>query len=294
MYEILKPVEGPEPLAHLFNAYLQGLSTPCVMCEPCYTTMAEVRQLKDNALKPKHKRMLKHSVKNFYALTVLGNSLRHIHQHVVAAITELDAFFATYGGDLFQYAVDKRQQSIMENGSDDESDWYRDNEADETEDWKVTRKTDPESLRHYTLHAELAWHFGGPDVGRGEYIGTSGPEAFEPYTTLVANQSAFSFRKFLAHFSDKTPQISRLQPDGSLVPMSLGDQVEEEVNQDLRGEQTTLHFNIALGFCVVIRERYQAMSPDNLVAYQSLHHMLKLVRDLDFPSEVFDSLLALP
>lgn len=293
MRDILKNIEGADQLARLFNSYLKGLSTPSIMCDPCYTTMAEVHAFSHNKLKPKHQRMLKHSVKNFYKLTVLSNSLRHVHHHVLAAIAELDQFFATYAGDLQRYAVDKRLKVIDENGSDDESDWEADGLNEQGgQKWKVTYKDDPESLKHYTLYEELSWHFGGKEVGRGEYIGTSGPECFEPYSTLVANQSAFSFRKFIEHFSGQPAQISSLQPDGSMVPMTLGDHVEAELNEDLRGNDQVRWFNIALGFCVVIRERYKAMNPGDLLKYKALHRHLQMVRDLDFPGEVFDMLMA--
>lgn len=296
MRDILKNIEGTDKLAQLFNAYLKGLSTPSIMCDPCYTTMAEVRGLRDGTLKKKHARMLKHSVKNFHNLTVLSNSLHHIHDHVLKAIAELEGFFDTYIDNLLDYAADKRVKSLMENGSNSDeealTDWYRDNEADETEAWKAVRKTDPESLKHYSLYQEMGWHFGIGDAGRGEYIGTSGPEDFEPYTRLVVNQSAFSFRKMLEGVSGREVQISRMQADGSMVPMTLGDHVEAELNEDLAGERVSFLFNIAVGFCVVIRERYQAMSPDDLLAYRSMYRMLLMVRDMQFPPETFDMLLA--
>lgn len=64
------------------------------------------------------------------------------------------------------------------------------------------------------------------------------------------------------------------------------------MNEDLAGERVSFLFNIAVGFCVVIRERYQAMSPDDLLAYRSMYRMLLMVRDMQFPPETFDMLLA--
>ena len=298
MFNILKKVAGDDRLAQLFNAYLKGLSTPAIMCEPTYYTMREVRELREGTLKKKQKKMLRHSIQNFYHLTVLGNSLHQIHSHVLGAIAELEAFFTEYGDNLLDYAADKRVKSLLENGSNDEeealTDWYRDNEADETEEWKPIRKTDADSLKHYSLHSELEWHFGGPGVGRGEYVGTSRAEDFEPYTTLVGNQSAFSFRKMLVSFSGKEVTISRQQPDGSMEPMSLGDHVEQELNQDLVSERVVVGFNLAVSFCTLIRERHQQMPADDILGFRVLLRMLLMVRDVDFPPEVIAQYLTPP
>jgi len=289
MFDILKKVEGDDRLAQLFNAYLKGLSTPAIMCEPTYYTMRELRELREGTLEKKHKKMLNHSIKNFYYLTVLGNSLHQIHSHVLGAIAELEGFFAQYGDNLLDYAADKRVKSLMECGSNDDeealTDWYRDNEADETEEWKAVRKTDPESLSHYSLHSELDWHFGGEGAGRGEYVGTSSESDFYPYTTLVENQSAFSFRKMFEGFTGKPVAVSSLQPDGTLVPMSLGDQVEQELNEDLRGERVVVGFNLSVGMCRLIRERHQQMQHDDIAGFRVQLALLRMVRDVDFPPE---------
>lgn len=289
MFSILKKVEGDDRLAQLFNAYLKGLSTPAIMCEPTYYTMRELRELRDGTLGKKNKKMLKHSIKNFYHLTVLGNSLRQIHSHVLGAIAELEGFFTKYGDNLLDYAADKRVKSLMECGSNNDeealTDWYRDNEADETEEWKAVRKTDPESLKHYTLHSELEWHFGGQDAGRGEYVGTSSERDFYPYTTLVENQSVFSFRKMIGTLTGKELTTYQRQDDGSMAPMSLGDQVEHELNKDLLGEKVVVGFNLSVGMCRLIRERHQQMQPDDITEFLVLLRLLLMVRNVDFPPE---------
>ncbi|MGI4822271.1 MAG: hypothetical protein ACRYFV_13760 [Janthinobacterium lividum] len=291
MRDILKPIETTNALGALFNAYMRGLSTPAIMCDPCYTTMAEVKEIAEGTMKRKMQKFYKRTIHNYYALTVLRNSLRDIHDHVVGAIAELEAFFAEYGADFTGYAADKRVKGLLENGSDNDeeakTDWYKNNEADENEEWKAVRKTDPESLKHYTLHNEMGWYFGSAGAGRGEYIGTSTPHDFEPYSTLVSNQSAFSFRKFMEHFAKdgKTPEIRTLQADGTLAPMSLGDQVEHEIRKDIQGEEAVLYFSVVLGMCVMIRERYLAMQPEDLAMFQTMHGYLLRVRDLDFPAD---------
>lgn len=78
------------------------------------------------------------------------------------------------------YAVANRLASLQEYGSEDDSDWYRDDERNEQEEWKLVVKDDPQSLAYYTLQHELGLLFHGHE-SRGEYIGTSGPEDFAPY-----------------------------------------------------------------------------------------------------------------
>jgi hypothetical protein len=123
---------------------------------------------------------------------------------VLEAITLLERFFADYGGDLQRYPIENRLQFIDKYGSDDELDWYRVNEADEHEEWKLAYKDDAETLAHYTLHADLSLHFGSDS--RSEHLGTSAPEAFYPYTTMVQQQSEFSFRKMLS--SSTKPEVT--------------------------------------------------------------------------------------
>lgn len=291
MRDILKPLKSDTALAALFNAYMRGLSTPAIMCDPIYTTMAEVRAHAEGTAKPRDRKLIRHGQKNYYNLTVLGRSLRDMHAHILGAIAELEGFFAEYGADFVGYAADRRVKSLQEYGSntDEEAltDWYRDNEADESEAWKPVRKTDAESLQHHTLHSELGMYFGAEGVGRGEYIGTSGASDFEPYSTLVANQSAFSFRKYLEHFAKDgntlAPQM--LHADGTMSPMSLGDQIEHELRKDVQGEQVLLYFVVALGLCQTLRACYLDMQPDDLAAYQAMHTLLVRVRDLDFPAD---------
>jgi hypothetical protein len=280
-YDLLKQLDATDPLAHLFNQYFKGLSTLAIMAEPSYNTMAEVRTLYTKGGKAKHRNHLRHSARRYYELTVLRNSLHDIHHHVGEAILLLERFFADYEGDLLRYAIERRLKSIREHGSDDESDWQRNPEvadADATDAWQVVYKDDGESLAYYTLHADLAYHFG--QDSRGEYIGTSGPDDFYPYTNMVQQQSAFSFRKMLEGVTGKEVTLTRVADDGSQAPMSLADHIEDEMNEDIRSADLVLCFDTVLAMCVEIAKHFPHLPIDQPVPYQALLDCLRLVRDV--------------
>lgn len=277
-YDLLKKIDAADPLACLFNEYLKGLSTLAIMSEPCYVTMAEVRALLLKTGKARDRNHLRHSARRYFELTVLRNSLHDIHQHVVESIALLERFFADYGGDLQRYAIENRLRLIDEYGSDEESDWYRDNEADESEKWKVAYKDDAESLKHYTLHADLGLHFGSDS--RGEHLGTSGPDDFYPYTTMVQQQSEFSFRKMLNSFTKQEVTFTRLAEDGSELPMTLADHLEEEMNEDIRSNDLVLRFDTVLAMCVEIAKHFPYIPLDQPGPYEALLDCLRLVRDV--------------
>jgi hypothetical protein len=281
-YDLLKDIAATDPLARLFNDYLKGLSTTAIVTNPTYTTMAEVRTLYDKTGKAKDRNHLRHCAQRHYELTVVRNTLHDLHSHVLGAITELEDFFAQYRGNLFQYALDNRVATLKEYGSDDDSDWYRDNEADENEEWKVAYKDDPETLRQYSLWDTLGRYFGRGDT-RGEYIGTSTYSDFYPYTAFVAQQSVFSFRKMLEAATGKEPTIVRVGEDGSHTPMSLGDHLEDELNEDLAGEELERRFNIVLDVCCQLGTLYrtQLFDPGSPFIYEKLLECLRAVRDVE-------------
>lgn len=278
-YNLLQKIDATDPLAVLFNQYLKGLSTLAIMAEPSYVTMAEVRTRYTKTGKAKDRNYLRHSARRFFELTVLRNSLHDLHRHVLDAIALLEDFFATYQGELTRYAIENRLRVIGEHGSDEDDDWYRDNEADEAEPWKVTYKDDEHSLRHYTLHAELGRFF--DSESRGEYIGTSGPEAFYPYTSMVAQQSEFSFRKMLENVTGKQVTFTQVAADGSHTPMTLADHLESEMNEDIRSQNLVLRFDTTLAMCAELGRAYRDLSPATGPAfYQAILDCLRLVRDV--------------
>lgn len=289
----LQSVKGKDALAALFNEYLKGLHTQAIVSEPTYYTVAESHQHTRTAPKTNEAHCYHSCAMRYYELTILVNSLESIHSHVLAAISLLEGFQAKYGDDLLSYARDNRRHCINEYGSDDAEDWYRDNEADESEKWKITDTTDPERLKHHTLKAELGRFIGGEITEtRGEYIGTSGPNDFTMHTLLVAQQSEFSFRKMAEGMWGAT--LVRVQQDGTTAPIPLADHIEDEMNVDIKAASVTTRFNLVLGFCQVIRERYLALNPDYLIGYTVLLDCLRKVRDVEFPQSLFDELLNLP
>ncbi len=277
-YDLLQKIAATDPLALLFNQYLKGLSTLAIMAEPSYVTMAEVHTLYTKGGKARDRNHLRHSTRRFFELTVLRNSLHDLHRHVLDAINLLESFFAQYEGDLTRYAIENRLRVIDEYGSEDESDWYREDEANEKEPWKVAYKDDAESLKHYTLHAELAHYFGTET--RGEHIGTSGPDAFYPYTTMVQQQSEFSFRKMLSAFTKQEVTFTRVAEDGTQSPMTLADHIEDEMNEDIRSADLVLRFDTVLAMCVEIAKYFRKLAAARPQAYQILLDCLRLVRDV--------------
>lgn len=287
----LQSIKGKDNLATLFNHYLKGLHTQAIVAEPTYYTMAEVRQ---HAARPRTRQgQCYHScAARYYELTILINSLTSIHSHVLAAISLLEGFERDYGTNLLAYAQENRRHCIQEYGSDDEADWYRHDELDETEEWKITETIDPARLTHYTLWTELGRFIGGEVTEtRGEYIGMSSPDDFATYSTILANQSVFSLRKVLSAVSGKEVTFTRFAQDGTQTPMTLGDHVEEELNQDLAGERLVSHFNLVLGFCQTIRNHYQTLVPNDLIGYRTLLACLRRVRDVDFPEGLLNEML---
>ncbi len=209
---------------------------------------------------------------------MLWHSLHDLHRYVLETITLFERFFTDYGGDLQRYAIENRLTLIKEYGSDEESDWYRDDESDESEARKVTYKDDPESLSH-TLHADLGLHFGSDS--RSEHLGTSGPADFYPYTTMVEQQSEFSFRKMLASFTKQEVTFTRVAEDGSQRPMTLADHLEDEMNEDIRSRELVSRFNMALALCAEIAKHFPQLPLDQPAPYQALLDCLRAVRDVE-------------
>ncbi|MGI4867823.1 MAG: hypothetical protein ACRYFZ_28155 [Janthinobacterium lividum] len=276
-YDLLKKIDAADPLAQLFNQYLKGLSTLAIMAEPSYVTMNEVRTLYTKGGKAKDRNHLRHSATRYFELTVLRNSLHDLHHHVIDAIGLLESFFTQYEGDLTRYAIENRMHNIDEYGSEDESDWYREDEANEKEAWKVVYKDDNESLKHYTLYAELGHYFGTET--RGEHIGTSGPGDFYPYTTMVEQQSAFSFRKMLSGAFGQEVMITRVAEDGTQAPMSLADHIEDEMNEDIRSADLVRRFDTTLAMCAELGRRFPKLATEAVDSYQFLLDRLRDVRD---------------
>ena len=92
----------------------------------------------------------------------------------------------------------------------------------------------------YGLASELARFFPN-DEARGEYLGSSEVADYEPFTLMVAQQSQFGFRQMFAH-AGKELTLYRKDEDGEMQPLSLADQLEDELNEDIRNETLTDNF----------------------------------------------------
>jgi hypothetical protein len=279
-HRILEPLTADDNLALLFNAYLRGLSTFDIVTIP-RETMRECNAAfarEARAKKPKHS--ITDQARRYYELTVLSNSLHSIHRSITGALRLLDKFITTYELDLTRYAIENRLRYIDDWGSEDESDWEPDGFDEEGQKWKVAYKDDAESLAPYSLHHDLASFFNGHDT-RGEYIGTSRPDDFAVYTHAVATQTELSLRKLFSNGLGKDLTISRVQENGELAPVSLAEQIEDELNEDIVNTTLAEEFNAVLYKCEELAQIYREMDPANLSLYLQLHGWLqKLVHEV--------------
>lgn len=247
---IIEKIKADDNLATLFNAYLDRLSYLEISVMPT-GSMNDFRRLFTDApagLSKPEKKQAKHLlafIPEFYRLQLVSNSLSELYHKVAGAIEVLTAFFDAYGGDLTRYAIENRLKSIEENGSDEESDWYRLNEADESEPWKVVFRDDAESLAPYTLSSDLAGYFIGGDW-RGENIGSSQPADFACYTRLVERATDFDPFKAIAAFTGQEIPVYRQNDAGEMVRQSLGELTESQLNDELKNVRVAAWFEQTL------------------------------------------------
>jgi hypothetical protein len=286
-YDILENIKAEESetldnLAQLFNAYMGRLSMLESSVFPRENMREFARLWSANPvpkLKKREREQAKHLasfIPQFYHLQILSNSLHDLHRNVNGAIAKLTAFFDTYGGDLKRYAIENRLNCIDEYGSDEDSDWYRDNEADETEPWKVVYKEDEQALASYTLAADLVQFFAEADW-RGEHIGSSGVEDFARFTVMVARNASFNPFKAIAAFTGTELPIYRTNEQGEMVPQSLAEQAENEMNDELRDVRVACYFD------QILRRLEQAASCHKAAHatedYSTLLGQLESIRD---------------
>ncbi|MBW3128854.1 hypothetical protein [Hymenobacter profundi] len=285
-YDILRPIKADDPLAQLFNRYQQGLSTIEIVFTP-RETMRECREaFETDKRKPTSKHSMARQAKVFYELTVLGNALRGIHRSVVGAVALLEDFFTTYQGDLQRYAIENRLASLEKYGSDEDDDWQETGELDEegNPQWQAVYKDDPASLTYYTLHHELGAFFHGHET-RGEYIGTSGPEDFAAYTQAVATQTDVSLRKMLGRSPGNTElTVYQQGENGEMQPLSLADQIEDELNEDIENARLADTFTSILTLGVGAAQLYERLPSDTAAEYRALLGLLRLMLDVVRPN----------
>jgi len=291
---IIEKIKAEDNLATLFNAYLDRLSYLEISVMPT-GSMNDFRRLFTDApagLSKQEKKQAKHLlafIPEFYRLQIVSNSLSELHQKATGAIEVLTAFFDEHGGDLMRYAIENRLKSIDENGSDEESDWYRDNEADESEPWKVVFRDDAGSLAPYTLANDLASYFTGSDW-RGEHIGSSQPADFACYTRLVERATDFDPFKALAAFTGQEIPVYRQNEAGEMVPQSLGERAESQLNDELKNVRVAAWFEQTLD-ALTHAAALHTFATD-AAGYRELLAQLVRVRDcqeLAAPAQPFNS-----
>lgn len=289
---ISEKIKAKDRLAALFNAYLDRLAD-LELCATPTGSMKGFRRLFTDApagLSERESEQAKHLlafIPQFYHLRILFDSLNSLHRHVINAIQLLDSFFAEYGGDLTRYAIANRLHSIAEWGSDEDSDWCRTDEANESEPWKVVFKDDAESLAPYTLGSELAVYFADSEE-QSERIGTSQAVDFACYTRIVDHATTFDLFKALASTGQEIPTC-RQNESGELVRQSLGELTENQLNDELMNRRVAAQFEQTLDALSNAAALYPFAT--DAADYAELLAQLQRVRDcqgLDEPATPFN------
>lgn len=277
-YRILEPIQADDTLAQLFNAYFRGLSTYEIVTVP-RETMHEYQQEMKQELEAEAvdtpSAIIGRSLR-YYQLVVLRNTLHGLHRSVVHALDTLQHFFAIYEGDLKRFAIENRIKVLQENGDgeDDDWEWSGEGDKDDATAWKPTYKEDADSIRPYSLHEELAGCFAGYD-GREEYIGTSALADFEMFSQIVATQTELSFRRIMSSRLGEDIPVYRVEPGEELAPLSLADQIEHELNEDLANAQIVERFSGVLILGEDVLKLYQSMDQNQVEPYRKLQALLQ-------------------
>jgi len=281
-YQILKKIDAEDNLAKLLNSFQGGLHLleQVVLPRDSMGEFNRLLQLAGNNIPDEEAQQLfSYTLPRFYHLQVLNNSLTDLHKNIGWAIKDLQKFFDQYAGDLQRYAIEKRLEVIDEFGSEDETDWEEDGFDEEGQKWKVAYKDDPESLKPYTLHHELAQYFSGSDT-RGEKIGTSFPEDFAYFSEHVRHATQLNPFKLLRQFTGAELPVYHENEAGEMVAQTLGEEIESELNEDLKN-QSLVHFfhQVLLRAQNAATAFEQATTADD---YQQLLTQLHVIRDVRF------------
>ena len=289
-YFTLEKIAAEDNLALVLNTYMKALSMFDQTVIPRESMNTYMQLLNERSTPQRRKtpsseeceRLFDWRSPRFFMLQVLSNSLHDWHKNINWAIKDLTAFFDQYpDGDLTRYAIQCRLKVIDEYGSDDESDWEQDGLDEQGEPkWKVAYKDDADALAAYTLARDLAQYFTGAET-MGEKIGTSHAADYAYFTDLVRRESEFCPLKMLSHFSGKDLPLYNQNEAGQMVPETLGDQLERELNDELTNARVVSWFELALvqsNHCAGL----QAFATTADHYRELLAHLVK-VRDLDFP-----------
>lgn len=272
---VLEPIKADTRLAALFNAYMHGLSTLAIFSTP-RESMHECRVAFALEAKGKKRKIsIVDQAQRYYKLTVLGTSLRSLYWCIEQAHALLTRFYTEHGGDLTAYAVANRRETLSEYGGGEDADWYHTGTGnpDAGEGWEVTDTTDPTRLAEYGLHESLAIYFANKE-SHGDYIGTSAPIDFHQFTVMVEHQTDFAPHKMFAAVAGQALPTYQLNENGEMIPLSVIDQIEHEINEDIANERLTTYFNALLNACQYSAELYAAIQPNESIGYRLLYQCL--------------------
>jgi len=221
-----------------------------------------------------------HRCERYYRLVILAKGLKQLHQAVEESALLVRKYLEEFDGRWLYFATAHRAVSIAGYGSDDEDDYNADGSVRYTED--------PGKLSTYTLYDQLSHYIGGNyhEQGancqvRGEGIGSSSVEDFADLISLVKHESEFSVTKFFAA-QHKPLTIYREDEQGQLVPISLADQIEAELNDDIRNTHIANTFTRVLQAGSIVRSLFEILDPfsDHTGQYANLLTFIENIRDV--------------
>lgn len=240
----LPRLKSKTKLAAVLNAYMKGLSTVDIMTQP-YDCMAECRKSFTGQASKKECKSAHHKSTEYYQLVALGISLRHYEWAAVGALEVMDKLFSDCGGDADRFAVENRLQCLAKYGSDDDTDWMQDGFNADGPVWVPTQKTADEAAEHYGIFTELARFFPGNGT-RGEYLGSSEVTDFFHFTVVVRKKTEFGINKMFAGFFGKPLPLYRQDENGEMVQMTMADEIESELNEDIRNASVSDAFDTVI------------------------------------------------
>jgi hypothetical protein len=218
-HQTLELIEAQDPLAKLFNQYMNKLSTMDMTSYP----MDSMRELFNE--KPEDK-YYQYRRETLYEITCMGNALHAIHRLVNIGLKDLSEYETDFNFDWKHYATVKRSECIQEYGGDD---------CDYNEDGSIKFKEDNKSLKGHTMKSSLNGLFQTKNNDmRGERIGSSHPFDFMRFTTVVRTNTQYSLFKAFQAVNGKELNVFREGPDGEMRVLNMAERVESEMNEDIK------------------------------------------------------------
>ena len=210
--QILRPLEAGGYLGRILNTYLWHLRELDHAVVPRLSMAAYAELLvTDDANSTQHVAELGQLPAH---LLVLGSSLGSLYECLTGAASLLEDF-VEMGSDFQQFAASKRAEDAQWCGYTDPLDVSPDGNT-------IVLRHEPEALAPFELGNLLAPCFASP-TNLGERIGSSGPEAYAYFNSILVNGLVFSPR------NPPAPPTNLLTyPWSEEVPMPTAEEQEEE------------------------------------------------------------------